>query len=431
MSQNFLIEVQKYGGTSVGDLEKIAKVAKHLKGCLPETTDASELKKKIVVVVSAMDKTTNFLIAQARELTAEPNLRELDQLLQIGETQSAALLAMKLIELGVKAKSFTALQIGLQTSDRYGNAAILGLRDKGLIFRLLEQLDVVVVTGFQGIVPGEIAEITTVGRGGSDAIAVALAVELDAACTIYTDVDGVYAVDPRVVGNAKRFKIITPNQMIKMFKAGAGVMMGRSVEIAQRFNKPIQVKLSPSFGLSDGGTEIKNSPANGVEYPEYRELIGLGIKKIGTVTIYGLPNVPGIAYRLLRGVEANILELIQPLARSQEDAATLTILLQREDVATVADKMDKAIIKDKHFSSMTIYRHEDLMSLTLVDPIMVDSSGYIEKMLSTLARKTINIESIFSAEDKLGVVVKEDVHKKAAQALAIEFELINESETEE
>lgn len=418
------IEVQKYGGTSVGDLGKITKVAQHIAEYL---SDASGFKKKIIMVVSAMGKITDKLIAQAKELVLAPNLRELDQLLQIGETQSAALLAMKLLDLGVKARSFTATQIGLKTSGCYGNAAILGLRDKGLMFRLLERFDVLVVTGFQGIAPGETAEITTVGRGGSDAIAVALAVELEAACTIYTDVDGIYAVDPRIVSNARKFRIITPNQMIKMYKAGVSVMMGRSVEIAQRFNKPVKVKLSPSFGLSDGGTEIKSSAADGIEYSEYVELAGLGIEKeTGIINITGLPDAPGTAYELFRELDVNILEIIQP-PTEPGDLAAVAMILKKPDLAKVAEKLDKIRAKNEHFSSITIYCYENLVALTLVDPAMINNMGYMRRILETLAKISINVESIFSAEDKLGVVVKEEVYKKAAQALAVEFGLTNES----
>lgn len=417
------IEVQKYGGTSVGDFEKISKIAQHIKKSLNNAVEV----KKIVAVVSAMNKNTDKLIAQARELAAEPDSRELDQLMHIGEIQTAALLATKLLDMGVKARSFTASQIGLKTSNRYGNAAIFGLRDKGLVFRLLERFDVLVITGFQGIAPGETIEITTVGRGGSDAIAVALAIELEAACVIYTDVDGVYAVDPRVVENARRFKIITPNQMIKMYKAGAGVMMGRSVEIAQRFNKPVRVKLSPSFGVSDGGTEIKNSAIEGIEYSEYVEFAGLGIKKeTGIIKIAGLPDVPGTASKLFKGLEVNIMEIIQPPTEPGE-LASVAIILRRQDMAKVVEKLNKIRLRDECFSTMAIYCYEDLVTLTLVDLAMIDSMGYIRKMLAVLAEKSINVESIFSAEDKLGVVVREEVCKKAAQVLATEFGLTNKS----
>lgn len=420
--QNSQIEVQKYGGTSVGDLEKISKVAQHIKECLINVAEVN----KIVAVVSAMNKNTDKLVAQARELAAEPDSRELDQLMQIGETQTAALLAMKLLDLGVQARSFTASQIGLKTSNRYGNAAILGLRDKGLAFRLLARFDVLVITGFQGIASGETAEITTVGRGGSDAIAVALAIELEAACVIYTDVDGVYAVDPRVVENARRFNIITPNQMIKMYTAGAGVMMGRSIEIAQKFNKLVKVKLSPSFGISDGGTEIKNSAIEGIESSEYVEFAGLGIKKeTGIIKIAGLPDIPGTASKLFKGFEVNILEIIQT-PTEPGDLAAVAIILERRDMAKAIEKLEKIRINNELFSSIAIYCYNDLVTLTLVDPAMVDTMGYMGRMLTALAEKSINVESIFSAEDKLGAVVKEEVCKKATQALAMEFGLTNE-----
>lgn len=415
------VEVQKYGGTSVGSFERIGKVAEHIKKCLTGATG----EKKIVVVVSAMDKTTDELIAQAKELVPNSDSRELDQLLSTGEIQSAAFLAMKLLSLGVKARSFTAWQIGLETNKRYGNAAILGLKDKDLMILLLEQFDVLVITGFQGVATGEVTEITTVGRGGSDAIAVALAAELRADyCCIYTDVDGIYAVDPRVVENARRFKVITPAQMIGMYKAGAEVMMGRSIEIADRFNIPLTVKLSPSFGVSDGGTVIKNPAANGIESVEYVECAGLGIKKeTGIIKIAGLADSPGMACKIFKEIDVNVIEIIQPPTEPGE-LASVAIILRRQDMAKVVEKLNNVRAGDERFSTMTIYCHEDLVNLTLVDLAMIDSMGYIRKMLAVLAEESINIEAIFSAESRLGVVVREKVYKKAAQVLAEKFGLI-------
>lgn len=416
------IEVQKYGGTSVGNFERISQVAQHIKECLTNPTGA----KKIVVVVSAMDKTTDELIAQAKELVLEPDPRELDQLLQTGETKSAAFLAMKLVSLGIKAKSLTASQIGLETNNRYGNAAILGLRNKKLVFRLLKQFDVLVITGFQGIAPGEIDEITTVGRGGSDTIAVALAVELKAKCTIYTDVDGVHTADPRKVKRAKKFKIITPDQMLMMYEVGAKVMAGRSVKIAKKFGIPVTVKLSPSFGESDGGTLITNFPAHNIESLEDDEFVGLGIKDIGIIKIAGLTNTPDATAKLFREFDVNILEIIKHPTKPG-DLTTITIILERQNIASMVKRLEKIKAEDEIFSNITIYSCRNLVALTLIDLAMVDNIGYMRRILDTLAKIKINNEAIFSAGERLGVVVDERFDIEAAQALAAEFELIYKS----
>lgn len=413
-----MVIIQKYGGTSVGDLEKITTVAKHIEKCLGDGKGS----KKIIAVVSAMGKQTDVLIEQANKLAKKPNERELDQLLSIGEIQSAALLAIKLNELGIKARSFTGWQIGLETDQAYGNASILGLKNKNTVNKLLKEFDALVVTGFQGLIRGQL-ELVTVGRGGSDAIAVALAVELNATCEIYTDVDGVYAVDPRVVKNAKKFKIITPDQMINMYHAGAGVMMGRSVEIAQRFGKPIKVMLSPSFGESDGGTTIKTPSSGNIESPIYSELIGIGIRKVGIVNITDIPNMPGTANELFKSIEVNVEEVVQPLTLP-EKLATITIMLKRENVSIVAISLEKLQQNDK-MSGVKIFQYPDLVSLTLIDPNMTDTPRYSQRITYALSKQGINIETIFSAGDKIGVVVKEAVYQNAAQILSEEFGLTN------
>ena len=415
------ILVQKYGGTSVGDLNKIAQIAQYIANCIKNNPN-----RKIIAVVSAMNKTTNELIAKARELTPNPDLRELDQLLQIGEIETAALLAMKLQEHGIIAESLTAAQIGLTTDQRFGNATILGVRRQNIL-SLLKSQEVLVVTGFQGIAlnQNKTMQITTVGRGGSDAVAVALAAELKADCTIFTDVDGVYAVDPRVVPNALKFKVITPVQMIKMYQAGAGVMMGRSVEIGAKYNVPILVQLSPSFGQSDGGTIIKNPSYKKIESSPYAESAGLGIKPIGMIIINNVPNQPGMALKIFQALEKINLEEIMQIPPPIDIPASIGIIVKQQDMEKAIAEIKKIAHGGSILLEGDVNCYNDLFSLTLVDPTMINSTGYLLKMTKALSDQKINIESIFSAQDKLGVVVKENCYKEAAQALAIEFGLTN------
>ena len=408
------IVVQKYGGSSVGDLKKIALVALHVKNSLVGG-------KKIIVVASAMGKTTNHLISQARQLAKKPDTREMDQLLSVGETQSVAFLTIKLIDLGVKAKSLTAKQIGLLTSNSHENARILGLESNELVRDYLEEFDVLVVTGFQGTIQGT-DEITTVGRGGSDAIAVALAVEMEAEiCEIYTDVDGVFFTNPNIVQGAKKFKTITPGTMMKMFKAGAKVMMGRSVQIGQDFDMPIRVMLSPSFGKTDGGTLITRQTRTDIESTNAENFASLGIREVAAVTISNIPNKPGMAAEIFSAIKTNVIEAVQPLVDSN---AFITIYLEAEHVDTVVKDLQSLQSSNSELHDIAITGFHDLVALTLIDEQMIDGPGYARAMLRCLSACGINIYSIYTAEENLGVIIKKEFLQAAAEAIAKEFCLI-------
>ncbi|MDO8260501.1 MAG: aspartate kinase, partial [Candidatus Magasanikbacteria bacterium] len=240
--------VMKFGGTSVATPERIKKVANHIK-------KRKENGENIIVVVSAMGKETDRLVSLINEITPNPNLREYDQILQTGEIISAGLLAIALEEIGIPAISLSAMQVGIESNREHGNAKIKRIRKKDYLQKTARK-QVVIIPGFQGVIEGSL-EISTLGRGGSDASAVAIAAAIKAdICEIYTDVDGVYTIDPRLVPNATRFEEISFMQMIAMAAAGAGVLMDRSVEIAQAHNISIKVLLSPSFGNSTGGTIV-------------------------------------------------------------------------------------------------------------------------------------------------------------------------------
>jgi aspartate kinase len=412
------IVVQKYGGSSLADYNKIRMVADHIAKRVNSKKGTYE-SFRMIIVVSAMDNETDRLIEMPRNLMLiEKNKRELDQLISTGEVVSAALLAMKLIDSNIRAISLTAWQIDLMTDDRHGNAAIKGLRDKDIIQNYLKENDVLVITGFQGLNEKTNA-ITTVGRGGSDAIAVALAVELGVlACEIYTDVDGIYAVDPRVVSGAKKFKQITPTQIIRMADAGAGVMMARSVEIAERFNQPVNVLLSPSFGASDGGTLIQKRENGAIEGSEYSEFPGLSIEPASVIKIADLPNVPGVALMLLSSLDMNIIDVVQPLGHV---SASIDILLKKND----ADAAFRALKEvNQRETKWTIFKLEDnFIVLTLIDPNMVNTPQVIARMAKSLAEKNINIEMILTNKGNASLVVLEKDIVTAATAIAKEFGL--------
>ncbi len=278
------IIVQKYGGTSVATPEKIKKAAEHIK-------DYYEKGYRLLVVVSARGDRTDELMNLARGVSTDPDSREMDKLLSLGEKESIALLAMALIAIGVPTISIDAKEAGLETSAIFGKAKIKKLQKRT---ELLEEIKgrVVVMAGFQGVAEST-GDITTLGRGGSDATAVAMAIFIGAKiCEIYTDVDGVYAVDPRIVRDAKRFKTISYDQMILMAAAGAGVMMDRSVIMARNHRMPVRVLLSPSIRKAGIGTLI----TDGGDTNDLEGLTDKGIaikKNVAVITIEDIPNKSG------------------------------------------------------------------------------------------------------------------------------------------
>lgn len=400
--------VQKYGGTSVADPEKIKKIAAYAKNYYEKSI-------KLIIVVSAMGKETDHLINTAGQISSNPDPREFDQLLQTGEIKPAALLAMALKDIGVPAKSYTAAQVGLTTSRDYNSAKIKNIKHKKRIIREAKE-KVLVVTGFQGLAEGS-DDITTLGRGGSDATAVAIAEQLNAdICEIYTDVDGVYAIDPRIVDKARRFDKISYMQMRILATAGTEILMDRCVKIAQDHNVPIRVMLSPSLGKSTGGTMVASmgNPAN-IEEDNY--LTGMAIRRnVGIVNLSNIPNVPGSAEKIFEVLEnINVIDAVQGQGGK---TASMSILLDEKVIGKVSEKFTA-------LSKIKVEPRNKLVSLTLVDPKMKNIPRFFLRLSRSMKAKGINIEMIFSSLISIGIAIGSNKLEKAAQALAEEFGMID------
>jgi len=400
--------VQKYGGTSVGTFERIKKVAEHIK-------ERIKNEDRIIAVVSAMGNQTDEMNSWVRQFSSNPDPREKDLLLSTGEIQSATLLAIALNEIGVKAKSMTGFQAGLTTTPDFGKAKMIRLQNQESIREIAEHT-VLVITGFQGLDLS--GEITTLGRGGSDATAVGIAYEVGAElCEIYTDVDGVFAVDPRIVPNAKRIKNISPLHMIRMGRNGAGVMMPRSVEIGMKHKIPIRVMMSPSIGVSRGGTLIADEPYEVIEKTNIENSAALAIKKVFGVVISRIKNVPGQASMIFKVLsDLSVSDSAQGL--NLGESASITLLVEKDK----AEEIKKRLGVLENFGGQ-IEITEKLAIITLVDENMIDDAGYFFRMSNAVASKEINILGFSSADRAIAIIVEEKNLKVAAKALAEEFSL--------
>ena len=400
--------VQKYGGTSVGSPERIRAVAERVKAWRAQGHD-------LVVVVSAMSGETNRLLALAKELAAEPDPRELDQMVSTGEQVTIALLAIALHEIGVPARSYTGAQVAVKTDAAYGKARIEAIDDARMRADLAAGR-VVIVAGFQGI-DGE-GNITTLGRGGSDTTGVALAAALKAdECQIYTDVDGVYTTDPRVVPQARRLHKITFEEMLEMASLGSKVLQIRSVEFAGKYNVPLRV-LS-SFSEGGAGTLITLETEDDMEKPV---ISGIAFNRDeAKVTVRGVPDTPGIAYRILGpGGEANI-EIDMIVQNVGADGLTdFTFTVNRPDYRKVMSVLER-IAHD--IGAREVSGDDKIAKVSLVGVGMRSHAGVAAKMFETLARESINIQMISTSEIKISVVVQEKYMELAVRALHTAFDL--------
>ncbi|MDD5291463.1 MAG: aspartate kinase [Patescibacteria group bacterium] len=402
--------VQKCGGTSVATPEKIGKVADHIRRCRENGND-------IVVVVSAMGEETDRLIDLAKGISPNPDEREMDQLLQTGEVVSAALLAMALNGKGTPAKSLTAAQIGLVAAGEFGKARIKSLKNRALIRNQLKQGKVVIIAGFQGISEKGL-DIITLGRGGSDTTAVALAAFLKAkVCEIYTDVDGVYTIDPRLVPNARRFDIVSYEQMIAMSVAGAGVLMDRAVILAKMYGVKIRVLVSPSIKESTGGTLVTATSGNISDLEKTADQSGIAIKKeVGCIHVFGIPDEPGKAAEISSPLEKiNVIDIAQSRGAG---TAQISFLL---DVAT-AEKVFPNM--EKMGGAETALR-QGLVAISLVDLAMKETANYFRRIAKVLGDNGINIEFISTSQTGITMAISDKYLNKAAQALAREFDLLS------
>lgn len=399
--------VQKYGGTSVGTIERIRNVAKRVERFRDQGHD-------IVVVVSAMSGETNRLIALAKEIDDQPSARELDVLVTTGEQCTIALLAMALQKDGYEAVSYTGAQVRILTDSAFGKARIQSIDDERMRADL-KAGRIVVVAGFQGV--DEAGNITTLGRGGSDTTGVALAAALKAdECQIYTDVDGVYTTDPRIVPNAQRLDRITFEEMLEMASLGSKVLQIRSVEFAGKYNVPLRV-LS-SFGEGDG-TLITVEEENTMEQPI---ISGIAFNRDeAKLTLRGVPDIPGAAYHILGPVgEANI-EVDMIVQNVSLDKTTdFTFTVHRNEFKK-AVKILEGISAEVGAKGVTADDH--IAKVSLVGVGMRSHAGVASRMFKILAEENINIQMISTSEIKISVVIEEKYLELAVRALHTGFGL--------
>jgi len=398
--------VQKYGGTSVGTVEKIENVA-------AKVIAARDAGHDVVVVVSAMSGETNRLIDLAKQISEVPEPREFDVLVATGEQVTIALLSMALIKRGYPARSYTGSQVHILTDDAYTKARILDIDE----FRMRKDLDegrVVVVAGFQGC--DEKGDITTLGRGGSDTTAVALAAALKAdECQIYTDVDGVYTTDPRVVPDARRLDRITFEEMLEMASLGSKVLQIRSVEFAGKYN--VRLRVLSSF--EDGPGTLITFEEDSMEQPV---ISGIAFNRDeAKLTILGVPDEPGTAYRILGAIgDANI-EVDMIIQNIAADSTTdFTFTVHRNDYVKAKSILEKTA---KELNAREVSGDKAIVKISLVGVGMRSHAGVASKMFKALADEGINIRMISTSEIKISVVVDEKYLELGVRALHSAFEL--------
>ena len=401
--------VQKYGGTSVGNVERIKSVARRVAKWKAQG-------HQLVVVVSAMSGETNRLIALAKEIQPEPDSRELDVVASTGEQVTIGLTAMALLDLGLKAKSYTGAQVRVLTDDAFTKARILKI-DEQNIRSDLEGDTVVIVAGFQGV--DEAGNITTLGRGGSDTSAVALAAALKAdECQIYTDVDGVYTTDPHIVPEARRMSTITFEEMLEMASLGSKVLQIRSVEFAGKYK--VKLRVLSSFEENGEGTLITVEEDKDME----QALIsGIAFNRDeAKITVMGVPDRPGIAYAILGPVgDANI-DVDMIIQNASVDGITdLSFTVHRNEYQKALDILNGQV-KD-HIKARDIRGDNRVCKISLVGVGMRTHAGIASKMFRTLAEEGVNIQMISTSEIKIAVVVDEKYMELAVRALHRAFGL--------
>ncbi|MDX1352058.1 MAG: aspartate kinase [Thiomicrorhabdus sp.] len=402
--------VQKFGGTSVGNVERIQHVAKQVAKSVSEG-------HQVVVVVSAMSGETNRLTALAKEMQSRPCKREMDVLLTTGEQVTIALLSMALQDLECPAVSYTGWQVTIQTDVSFSKARIVKI-DGTKILEQVNQGRVVVVAGFQGVSLD--GDITTLGRGGSDTTAVALAAALNAdECQIYTDVDGVYTTDPRVVPEAKRLDTVTYDEMLELASLGAKVLQIRSVEFASKYNVPLRVLSSMKEG---GGTLITTEDKfkdNDMEKPL---ISGIAFSRDeAKLMILGVPDKPGVAYQILGPISDSNIEIDMIIQNQGVDGTTdFTFTVSRNDMDAALEILQGISLK---LGAREVISDDTIVKISMVGVGMKSHAGIASKMFKTLADNNINIQMIGTTEIKISVVIDEPSLELAVQSLHEAFEL--------
>src|SRR5450830_1754683 len=401
--------VQKYGGTSVANPDRIRNLARRV-------ARYKAMGHQIIVVVSAMSGETNRLIALAKEIMPTPDPRELDVMVSTGEQVTIGLTALALMDLGIKAKSYTGAQVRIVTDSAFTKARILHI-DEERIRADLNAGNVVVVAGFQGV--DEQGNITTLGRGGSDTTGVALAAALKAdECQIYTDVDGVYTTDPRVEPNARRLKSITFEEMLELASQGSKVLQIRSVEFAGKYK--VKLRVLSSFEEEGEGTLITFEENDNMEQPI---ISGIAFNRDeAKITVLGVPDRPGIAYQILGPIaDANIdVDII--IQNTGADGTTdFTFTVHKNELNKALD-----ILRDKvqgHIGAREISGDDKIAKVSIVGVGMRSHVGVASQMFRTLAEEGINIQMISTSEIKIAVVIDEKYMELAVRVLHKAFEL--------
>ncbi len=398
--------VQKYGGSSVADSEKIKSVARRI-------AKAKDEGNQLVVVVSAMGDTTDELIRMAHQVSEQPEERELDVLLFTGEVISSTLLAMALGSLGYKAVSLTGAQAGIQTDSSYSRARILRVAPQRIVDEL-EKDNIVIVAGFQGITPN--MDITTLGRGGSDTTAVALAASLNAnVCQIYTDVEGVYTADPHLIPEASKLDKIGYEEMLEMASYGAKVIHPRAVELGQLYNMPILVASSFSdrpgtIICKEASMEIRNK-VRGIAHDT----------NVAKITVIGVPDHPGVAAAIFEPLaKANISVDTIVQNASIENITDLTFTVARSDL-NKAMSIVKPVVES--VGGKQCITDSTLVKVSIVGSGMQNTPGYAARMFHALSEQGINIQLITTSEIRITCIISEDRVKDAVRALHKTFEL--------
>jgi aspartate kinase len=400
--------VQKYGGTSVGSAERVKNVARRVARWKSQG-------HQLVVVVSAMAGETNRLIALAREIQAHPDPRELDVMVSTGEQVTIALLSMALMDLGIKARSYTGAQVRILTDNAHTRARIVSI-DESRIRKDLADGCVVVVAGFQGV--NEKGDITTLGRGGSDTTGVALAAALKAdECQIYTDVDGVYTTDPRIVPEARRLKTITFEEMLEMASLGSRVLQIRSVEFAGKYQ--VKLRVLSSFEEESEGTLITFEEDRNMEQAT---ISGIAFtREEAKITILGVPDRPGIAYQILGPIgDANI-DVDMIVQNVSHDGLTdFSFTVNRADYQKTLKLLEPVV---KHIKARGVEGGDKIAKVSVVGMGMRSHAGIASSAFRTLAEEGINIEMISTSEIKISIVINEKYMELAVRALHKAFGL--------
>ena len=399
------IIVQKFGGTSVGTVERIDAVAEIIKG--------ASKSKKIIVVVSAMGGETNRLVTLAKHFDEDPDKREFDALVSTGETVSSALLAMALQSKGIKARSYSASQISMRTTDSYSKAKILDV-DAEKILNTIKDNTIPIITGFQGVTAG--GDVTTLGRGGSDTTAVAIAAQVGAErCDIYTDVHGIFTTDPKVVPNAKKLDSITMEEMLELASQGAKVMQTRAVEFANKYNVPVRVLSSFNDGsgtlisLKDEGME--NSVVSGIAFQ----------KDQVKFTLHGVGDTPGTAFKILGPIsdaEIEVDVIVQNVSVDGKTDFTFTVASEDQDAV---NKVIETTKNDVQYKDLIV--NSEIAKVSLVGAGMRSQTGVASRAFKALSENDVNIQIICTSEIKITMVIDEALVDKAVQVLHEEFEL--------